>query len=80
MAFRSVNQQLSFLDGPELDAAVAGMAGAEARGTVFTRRENGSRPLRLSWRHHGHQSIAATIPISQSSQASKLSSPALPDI
>jgi hypothetical protein len=42
MAFRSVNQQLSFLDGPELDAAVAGMAGAETRGAVFTRRENGS--------------------------------------
>jgi type I restriction-modification system DNA methylase subunit len=41
MALGSVNQQLSFLDGPELDAAVTGMAvaGAESRGAVFTRRE-----------------------------------------
>lgn len=33
--------QLSLLDGPEIDAAVAGMAeaGAESRGAVFTRRE-----------------------------------------
>lgn len=41
MAFRSTNHQLSFLEGPEVDAAVAEMAasGAEARGAVFTRRE-----------------------------------------
>src|SRR5579872_5346502 len=41
MAFRSANQQLSFLEGPEVDAAVAEMAdsGVEARGAVFTRRE-----------------------------------------
>lgn len=41
MAFRSSNQQLSFLDGPEIDAAVAGMAaaGVESRGAIFTRRE-----------------------------------------
>lgn len=28
MTFRSSNQQLSFLDGPEIDAAVASMAAA----------------------------------------------------
>jgi hypothetical protein len=41
MAFRSANHQLSFLEGPEVDAAVAVMAGSgvEARGAVFTRRE-----------------------------------------
>src|SRR5947199_10621380 len=41
MGFRSTNHQLSFLEGPEVDAAVAAMAdsGAEARGAVFTRRE-----------------------------------------
>jgi Eco57I restriction-modification methylase/TaqI-like C-terminal specificity domain len=41
MAFRSANRQLSFLDGPEINAAVAGMAaaGVESRGAVFTRRE-----------------------------------------
>jgi hypothetical protein len=41
MAFRSVPQQLSFIEGPEVDAAVAGMAasGNESRGAVFTRRE-----------------------------------------
>jgi Eco57I restriction-modification methylase/TaqI-like C-terminal specificity domain len=40
MALRS-NHQLSFLDGPEVEAAVAVMAdsGVEARGAVFTRRE-----------------------------------------
>jgi hypothetical protein len=41
MAFRNIDHQLSFLERPELDAAVAGMAdsGAESRGAVFTRRE-----------------------------------------
>lgn len=41
MGFRSVNRQLSFFEGPELNAAVAGMAaaGVESRGAVFTRRE-----------------------------------------
>jgi hypothetical protein len=41
MAFRNVNHQLSFLDRPEVDAAVANMAasGIESRGAVFTRRE-----------------------------------------
>ncbi len=41
MAFRSSDQQLSFLDGPKIDAAVAGMAagGVESRGAIFTRRE-----------------------------------------
>jgi hypothetical protein len=41
MAFRSANHQLSFLEGPEVDAAVAEMAGSgvEARDAVFTRRE-----------------------------------------
>lgn len=41
MALHSVNQQLSFLETPEIDAAVAGMAasGVESRGAVFTRRE-----------------------------------------
>lgn len=41
MALRSSVHQLSFLDGPEIDAAVAGMAaaGVESRGAVFTRRE-----------------------------------------
>ena len=41
MAFRSAHHQLSFLEGPEVDAAVAGMAdsGVESRGAVFTRRE-----------------------------------------
>jgi type I restriction-modification system DNA methylase subunit len=41
MAFRTVNQQLSFLGTPEVDAAVADMAsaGSKARGAAFTRRE-----------------------------------------
>ena len=41
MAFRNVDRQLSFLESPDVDAAVDGMAdsGAEARGAVFTRRE-----------------------------------------
>jgi Eco57I restriction-modification methylase/TaqI-like C-terminal specificity domain len=41
MAFSSTNRQLSFLEGPEVNAAVAAMAdsGIEARGAVFTRRE-----------------------------------------
>jgi hypothetical protein len=41
MAFRSTNRQLSFLERPEVDAAVAAMAdsGVEARDAVFTRRE-----------------------------------------
>jgi hypothetical protein len=41
MVFRSTERQLSFLEGPELAAAVAGMAaaGSETRGAVFTRRE-----------------------------------------
>src|SRR5579863_465657 len=41
MAFHNANHQLSFLEGPEVDAAVAAMAdsGVEARGAVFTRRE-----------------------------------------
>ena len=41
MAFRSHYHQLSFLDGPEIGAAVAKMAasGVESRGAVFTRRE-----------------------------------------
>jgi len=41
MGFRNIDHQLSFLERPELDAAVAGMAdsGAESRGAVFTRRE-----------------------------------------
>jgi len=41
MALRSNHHQLSFLDGPEVDAAVAEMAaaGVESRGAVFTRRE-----------------------------------------
>jgi hypothetical protein len=41
MAFRNVNHQLSFLEGPEIDAAIAGMEASdvESRGAVFTRRE-----------------------------------------
>jgi hypothetical protein len=41
MAFRNLYHQLSFLERPEVGAAVAGMAdsGAESRGAVFTRRE-----------------------------------------
>ena len=41
MGYRNIEQQLSFLDRPEVAAAVAGMAdsGAESRGAVFTRRE-----------------------------------------
>jgi Eco57I restriction-modification methylase/TaqI-like C-terminal specificity domain len=41
MAFRNDSAQLSFLESPEIDAAVAGMAasGVESRGAVFTRRE-----------------------------------------
>src|SRR5665213_557071 len=41
MAFRNIDHQPSFLERPEVDAAVAGMAnsGAESRGAVFTRRE-----------------------------------------
>ncbi|MGJ0427548.1 Eco57I restriction-modification methylase domain-containing protein [Methylocystis sp.] len=41
MAFRNIHKQLSFLERPEVEAAIAGMAesGAESRGAVFTRRE-----------------------------------------
>src|SRR5450631_1788955 len=41
MEYRDLDQQLSFLERPEVEAAVAGMAdsGTEARGAVFTRRE-----------------------------------------
>ncbi len=41
MAFRNHHHQMSFLERPEVDAAVAGMAGAgiEERGAVFTRLE-----------------------------------------
>jgi hypothetical protein len=41
MAFRNNDPQLPFLERPEVDAAVAGMAGAgvESRGAVFTRGE-----------------------------------------
>jgi hypothetical protein len=50
MAFRGTNQQLSFLERSEVDAAVAAMAdsGVEARGAVFTRREVGDFILDLA--------------------------------
>lgn len=41
MGFQTIGRQLSFLEQPEVDAAVASMAlaGVEHRGAVFTRRE-----------------------------------------
>ena len=41
MEFRGTDQQMSFLERTEVEAAVAGLAdsGAESRGAVFTRRE-----------------------------------------